>query len=155
MKGKNFSTNNSSGKRKKSDFYETPYSLTRLLLEKEKLEGTVLEPACGELAIVKVLKENGYQVDFSDLDNGIDECQEIEITKDELKDLYHTLQAVKTDHSKAEELLPCQSGFFFGLYNYDEWYFEDVDDAIELFEKIDKVMQENKGKYDLVYQASW
>lgn len=37
MKGKNFSTNNSSGKRKKSDFYETPYSLTRLLLKKRKI----------------------------------------------------------------------------------------------------------------------
>lgn len=61
MKGKNFSTNNSSGKRKKSDFYETPYSLTRLLLEKEKLEGTILEPACGNGAIVKVLNEFGYE----------------------------------------------------------------------------------------------
>lgn len=37
MKGKNFSTNNT-GKRKKSDFYETPYSLTWLLLEHEKLD---------------------------------------------------------------------------------------------------------------------
>ena len=44
MKGKNFSMNNT-GKRKKSDFYETPYSLTRLLLEKEKLVGEILEPA--------------------------------------------------------------------------------------------------------------
>lgn len=47
MKGKNFSTNNT-GKRKKSDFYETPYSLTWLLLEHEKLEGTILEPAMAE-----------------------------------------------------------------------------------------------------------
>ena len=54
MKGKNFSTNNT-GKRKKSDFYETPYSLTRLLLEKEKLVGSILEPACGNGAIKKFL----------------------------------------------------------------------------------------------------
>ena len=62
MKGKNFSCNNSEGKRKKSDFYETPYSLTRLFLDKypiPKLD-LILEPACGNGAIVKVLQEKGY-----------------------------------------------------------------------------------------------
>lgn len=59
MKGKNFSCNNN-GKRRKSDHYETPYSLTRLLLEQESLEGTILEAAYGNGAIVKVLKEQGY-----------------------------------------------------------------------------------------------
>ena len=46
MKGKNYSCNNT-GKRKKSDFYETPYSLTEQLLEVEKLSGSILEPARG------------------------------------------------------------------------------------------------------------
>ena len=32
-KGKNFSANNATGKRKKSDFYETPYTLTRKFLD--------------------------------------------------------------------------------------------------------------------------
>lgn len=59
MKGKNFSANNSSGKRKESDFYETPYSLTRLFLGAENPEGTVLEPACGGGAIVRILEEFG------------------------------------------------------------------------------------------------
>lgn len=52
--GKNFSTNNT-GKRKKSDFYETPYSMTGQLLEVETFDGTILEPACGNLAIVRQL----------------------------------------------------------------------------------------------------
>jgi len=58
-KGKNFSANNASGKRKKSDFYETPYTLTRKFLEVEEFNKklSVCEPACGEGAIVKVLKE--------------------------------------------------------------------------------------------------
>jgi hypothetical protein len=57
-KGKNFSTNNT-GKRKKSDFYETPYSLTRHLLNVENFDFSkiVCEPACGDGAIVCVLKE--------------------------------------------------------------------------------------------------
>ena len=58
-KGKNFSANNATGKRKKSDFYETPYTLTRKFLEREDFNKdlTVCEPACGAGAITKVLKE--------------------------------------------------------------------------------------------------
>ena len=72
--GKNFSANNSSknidvvgvgkvGKRdsngKKSDFYETPYTLTRKFLEVENFnkDQSVCEPACGGGAITKVIKE--------------------------------------------------------------------------------------------------
>jgi hypothetical protein len=59
IKGKNFSANNVSGKRKKSDFYETPYSITRHLLNVEDFDYNLIicEPACGDGAIVKVLRE--------------------------------------------------------------------------------------------------
>jgi hypothetical protein len=65
MKGKNFSANNVGGKRKKSDFYETPYSMTEQLLEREKLIGTILEPACGSGAILNLLPKEavGYDKD--------------------------------------------------------------------------------------------
>lgn len=59
MTGKNFSANNT-GKRKKSDFYETPYSLTWLLLEHEQIIGDVLEPACGNEAISRWLECEAY-----------------------------------------------------------------------------------------------
>lgn len=61
MKGKNFSTNNT-GKRKKSDFYETPYSITRHLLRAEPFNYhcSVCEPACGAGAIVSVLSEHWH-----------------------------------------------------------------------------------------------
>ena len=59
-KGKNFSANNATGKRKKSDFYETPYTLTRKFLDVEYFnkDSTVCEPACGGGAITRVLKEH-------------------------------------------------------------------------------------------------
>ena len=58
-KGKNFSANNTTDKRKKTDFYETPYSLTRKFLDAEYFNknATVCEPACGKGAITRVLKE--------------------------------------------------------------------------------------------------
>jgi hypothetical protein len=57
--GKNFSCNNSKGIRKKSDFYETPYSITSSFLEREKFDYSlsILEPACGNNAIVKILEK--------------------------------------------------------------------------------------------------
>ncbi len=57
--GKNFS-GNSNPTRHKSDFYQTPYNLTRRLLEAEKFEGRILEPACGGGAITTILEEAGY-----------------------------------------------------------------------------------------------
>jgi hypothetical protein len=59
--GKNFSGANM-GQRKKSDFYETPYSMTRHLLNKHTFTSEVLEPACGNGAIVKVLNEFNFNV---------------------------------------------------------------------------------------------
>lgn len=59
MKGKNYSCNNKVEKRNKNDLYQTPHSLTRKLLNNEPFdfELNVLEPACGNNAIVKILKE--------------------------------------------------------------------------------------------------
>lgn len=62
LMGKNFSCNNT-GKRKKSDFYETPFSMTKQLLEVEKLEGTVLEPACGNGAISSIVGGVSYDIE--------------------------------------------------------------------------------------------
>lgn len=55
-KGKNFSCNNM-GQRKKSDFYETPYSITKKIIESEQFDFSkkVLEPAKGNGAIERVL----------------------------------------------------------------------------------------------------
>lgn len=56
-----------SQKRAKGDFYPTPPHATEALLSVEKFEGTILEPACGQGHISKVLKNNGYAVTSRDL----------------------------------------------------------------------------------------
>lgn len=69
MPGKNFSANNT-GKRRASDFYQTPYALTDLLLDKIELDRTetILEPASGGGAIVRVLERRGFLVEHYDLE---------------------------------------------------------------------------------------
>ncbi len=73
-KGKCYSKVNK-GQRKESDFYQTPYSMTKQLLDNEffSRDAWVLEPACGNGAILKVLKESGfiYCVDL-DINKGCD-----------------------------------------------------------------------------------
>lgn len=60
--GKNFSANNL-GQRRKGDFYETPYSLTEQLLDVESFQESspILEPACGNGAITRVLTRRGFE----------------------------------------------------------------------------------------------
>ena len=60
---------------------------------------------------------------------------------------------VLEDSSVAEELLPTQSGFFFGSTFYDEWYIEDLKETVEKIKDILK--DEDLDKYTMVYSAWW
>lgn len=53
--------------RHKDDFHVTPPEGTRALLSVEEFEGSIWEPACGDGAISKVLKDAGYLVFSTDL----------------------------------------------------------------------------------------
>jgi hypothetical protein len=80
MKGKNFSANNL-GQRKKSDFYETPYSLTWQLLENEDFSDckSILEPACGNKAISKQLEKTFFVTSRDIVQTGHDFLLETEV----------------------------------------------------------------------------
>ena len=66
MPGKNLMQNGNK-KRLKGDRYQTPYSCTKQLMEVEKFEGIILEPACGNGAILSVLKMKNYDVSAYDI----------------------------------------------------------------------------------------
>lgn len=51
------------------------------------------------------------------------------LSKDDIQSLLNDINTVLDDHSKAEELLPTQSGFFFGNTEYNNDYFEDLEYA--------------------------
>jgi hypothetical protein len=52
---------------RRDDFYATPPEAVHALLKVEKFSGTIWEPACGDGAIVKVLRESGHRVYATDL----------------------------------------------------------------------------------------
>ena len=55
------------GDRQEHDFYPTPEWCVEELLKRETFTGKVLEPACGDGAISKVLERAGYEVLSTDL----------------------------------------------------------------------------------------
>lgn len=50
-----------------SDFYPTPEHITEALLTRERFEGVVWEPACGEGDMARVIEKHGYTVRSTDL----------------------------------------------------------------------------------------
>ena len=63
-------------------------------------------------------------------------CSNIEIDKYQVEDLIEACKEVLANHDKASFLLPTQAGFFFGSTDYDDWYFDDVQNVKEKFEEI-------------------
>ena len=88
--------------------------------------------------------------------NGIDNCQAILLHKEDVEQIKKVLDDVLNAHQqveKAKEILPTQSGFFFGETDYDEFYFNEAKVAADLMQSfLDNFDFEN---YQLVYQASW
>ena len=67
--------------------------------------------------------------------NGQDDCREYYVDREKLEELLSLIKNVLADHSKAEELLQTQSGFFFGSTDYGEWYFKDLEKSAEVLEE--------------------
>jgi hypothetical protein len=126
IKGKNFSANNVSGKRKKSDFYETPYSITRHLLNVEDFDYNLIicEPACGDGAIVKVLREKTNNTIFYDIEkNFLTEIEQYDyiITNPPFSIAYEFIQKAKiVAKKKFAFLLPLS--YLHGKKRYDDIY---------------------------------
>ena len=82
---------------------------------------------------------------------GVDQCQRSYVSRDKLVELLETCEKVKNDHGLAPDLLPTSSGFFFGSTDYDDQYFSDIDDTIDIIKKALELPE----YYTLEYQASW
>ena len=95
---------------------------------------------------------HGWFVD--NVQNGIDNCQEFEVSLTNLKGLLETCERVRDDHSLAEALLPLRRGFFFGS---DEYYFEHIDNTIDIINKV--ILEDSEQSptefVRYFYQSSW
>jgi hypothetical protein len=83
----------------------------------------------------------------------VDDCGEYKVTKNQLIKLHNTCNEVLNDHSLAKSLLPTKSGFFFGGTDYDEWYYNDLRNTVQI---IDEILEYKSDCLDdLYYSSSW
>lgn len=81
-----------------------------------------------------------------------DDCGEYYLDRGFIKDLIKICETVLDDHSKAEELLPTKSGFFFGDTSYDEYYFEDLRYTVY---QLKPLLEYKYDNWDFYYHSSW
>lgn len=87
--------------------------------------------------------------------DGLDECQIIRVDRDDLEALLSALETVQNDHSRAPELLPTRQGFFFGTYNYDDYYWQYVESTIAFLKEELESTKDALGAVEWEYVASW
>jgi hypothetical protein len=117
----------------------------------------------------------------NNVQDGVDDCREYEVSREELKDLLDLVNQVLEaselvdgkvvngytfkdgrkipnfekgmnikDSSVADQLLPTQSGCFFGSPDYDQWYVDNLKYTKAILEG---ALEEDGG--DFYYQSSW
>jgi len=87
----------------------------------------------------------------ANVQGGKDECQKAYVSREQLKELREVCQKVLDNNELAEKLLPTASGFFFGETEYDQWYFNDLEETIKI---IDNALL-MPDQWDFNYRSSW
>lgn len=82
---------------------------------------------------------------------GVDECQRIYVPREKAQELVEYCKIVLDENDKADELLPPVAGFFFGGQEVDEWYLNDIQQTIDIFEPL----LTSEYADSIHYQASW
>lgn len=117
--------------------------------KKLKLKATEISEICIRAGYWR--KSNHIHKWFvNNVQDGEDDCKEYWVSQDQLKELKDICQKVLDNHDLAVDLLPSQTGFFFGGTDYDEWYFGDLAETIQI---IDYCLEHPDDSY--YYQASW
>ena len=107
-----------------------------------------------EVCVAYWRKANAIHKWFCDLDGGRDECQNIYVTRGQLVELRNLCDSVLLQPAIGQDILPTQPGFFFGSYDYDEWYMEDMKNTVKQLDKILNDVPEGTW-VDFIYRASW
>lgn len=80
----------------------------------------------------------------------VENCAYIPITKEDLEKLQNILNQLTPLNCKT--LFPTQEGFFYGSTEYDECYWDDVQDVKEW---VDKTLVEFNFEGDILFFSAW
>lgn len=84
--------------------------------------------------------------------DGADDCQQYEVDREQLEELRDLCADIlaRPDAERDEDLDPME-GFFFGSYEKDEWYYQDLKNTVEGLNRALSLPDE----FSFHYQASW
>lgn len=101
-------------------------------------------------------KANAIHQWFVDhVQSGKDNCEKFAVTREQLITLRALcLTVLQTENVEAagQDVLPTQSGFFFGSTAYDDGYIADLRLTTEI---IDKALSSRFDGWEFTYQSSW
>lgn len=83
--------------------------------------------------------------------NGEDDCRDAYVPREKLEELKALCEKVVLEPAIASEELPTQPGFFFGSYEYNEYYFDDVKQTIDIINNC----LEMPIEWEFFYHSSW
>lgn len=92
---------------------------------------------------------------FADLGFDVENQIPFYITKEQVLELRNRCKSVLEDHSQAEDLLPTMEGFFFGSTDYDDYYFEDVEQVLKYCEETLLPMFDELDGRESIYFSTW
>lgn len=98
-------------------------------------------------------KFNGLHNYFvQEIQNGIDQCQYTEVSKEQLELLVELIEESIIDQCPVPQLEPT-SGFFFGSTDIDEYYWHDMRKTLKMLNEILK--ETDFEKEMIIYHSSW
>jgi hypothetical protein len=117
------------------------------------------KPRWGQHRIREITAEVGYwrkanaihQWFVNNCQGGEDDCRSYEVTREQLSELLDICQRVLGFRHLANELLPRAAGFFFGSAEYDDGYYHDVQDTIDIVEAALTL----PASWEFLYRSSW
>lgn len=89
-----------------------------------------------------------------EVQNGEDDCGSYYVSREQLGSLVGLCKQVLAEKDSATSKLPTSAGFFFGSYDYDERYVEQLEDTVKQVESILNNPVFDKT-WNFEYQASW
>ena len=101
-------------------------------------------------------KANAIHKWFVDnVQNGEDECRPHYVEREQLEELIDDCMLViaAQDQELSEQVVPTASGFFFGSTVYDDIYYGDLKETVEMLEKVLEKYPDENTKF--IYQSSW
>ena len=88
----------------------------------------------------------------ANVQDDVDDCDYYPMDNTHIDKFIADVDAILADDSKKEELIPTQSGFFFGGTEYDEWYYHELKATKKRFKRF-KAKCNSAWKF--TYHSSW